>query len=180
MVICGPGGVGKGTIASRLVAEVNDLSLSRSWTTRRRRRGEPNGSYLFVTRKEFEDAIAKDQFFEWAEFLGNLYGTPRPDPEMDSDLLLEIDIQGAKQVRQKDPDAAVILIVAPSSEEQRHRMVSRGDDKGTIDERVAVGQIEVVEALEFADYVVVNDDLNRAVSEIGSIINSLRSKKTDA
>lgn len=177
-MICGPGGVGKGTIASRLSAKVKDLSLSRSWTTRPRRRGEPDDSYYFVTKQQFEDAIAKDMFFEWAEFLGNLYGTPKPDREARTDLLLEIDIQGAKQVREKDPDAVIILLIAPSPEEQRHRMEARGDDVGTIAERVSVGQSEVAEALKFADKVVVNDDLDRAVSEISSIINSLRSAGT--
>ncbi len=177
-MICGPGGVGKGTVASRLVTKVKDFSLSRSWTTRPRRRGETDGSYYFVTRQQFEDAIANDKFFEWAEFLGNLYGTPKPDSDVHTDLLLEIDIQGAKQVREKDPNAVIILLVAPSSEEQRHRMESRGDDAGTIAERVSVGQSEVAEALKFADKVVVNDDLDRAVSEISAIINSLRSAGT--
>ncbi len=157
------------------MTEVKDLSLSRSWTTRRRRRGEANDSYYFVTRKQFEDAIAKGKFFEWAEFLGNLYGTPRPDPELATDLLLEIDIQGAKQVREKDPSAAIILLLAPSSQEQRQRMLSRGDQADSIAERVSVGEQEVSEALKFADYVVVNDDLDRAVSQISSIISSLRS-----
>ncbi len=175
MVLCGPGGVGKGTIASRLVREVNNLTLSRSWTTRRRRRGESSDSYVFVTRAEFEEAIAKDQFFEWAEFLGNLYGTPKPDPDMAADLLLEIDIQGARQVRERDPNAEIILINAPSSDELRHRMEFRGDDITSIDERVEIGREEIAEASKFANFVVVNDDLDRAVSEISAIISSLRS-----
>ncbi len=177
-MICGPGGVGKGTIASRLSAKVKGLSLSRSWTTRARRRGEPKDSYYFVTRQQFEDAIVDDKFLEWAEFLGNLYGTPKPESDVHTDLLLEIDIQGAKQVREKDPNAVIILLIAPSSEEQRHRMELRGDNAETIAERVSVGQNEVAEALKFADKVVVNDDLDRAVSEISSIINSLRSAGT--
>lgn len=168
--------MGKGTLAARLVGEVPDLSLSRSWTTRARRPGEPDGSYVFVTREEFEAAIADDRFYEWAEFLGNLYGTPCPDPELKGDLLLEIEIQGARQVREKDPSAVVILIVAPSLEVQRERLVSRGDPSTMVSERVEVGQAEVLEAMKFADYVVVNDDLDRAVAEISSIINTLRSK----
>lgn len=167
--------MGKGTIAARLVTEVNNLSLSRSWTTRQRRRGEKDDSYFFVSREKFQHAIAQGDFFEWAEFLGNLYGTPKPDPYSACDLLLEIDIQGAKQVREKDSDAVIILLVAPSSEDQRQRMLSRGDDVGSINERVSVGQGETEEAGKFADYIVVNDDVDRAVSEISSIISSLRS-----
>ena len=128
-----------------------------------------------MTRAEFEEAIAKDQFFEWAEFLGNLYGTPKPDPDMAADLLLEIDIQGARQVRERDPSAEIILINAPSSDELRHRMEFRGDDITSIDERVEIGREEIAEASKFANFVVVNDDLDRAVSEISAIISSLRS-----
>lgn len=128
-----------------------------------------------MSRAEFEEAISRGQFFEWAEFLGNLYGTPKPDPNMTTDLLLEIDIQGACQVRDKDPNAKIILVVAPSSEALRQRMEFRGDDVSSIDERVSIGQEEIAAAMGFADFVVVNDDLNKAVSEIASIINSLRS-----
>jgi guanylate kinase len=152
-----------------------DLILSRSWTTRARRSGESGGSYNFVSREEFEKAISEDQFYEWAEFLGNLYGTPKPSPDMDRDLLLEIDIQGAEQVRAKDPSAVVILVVAPSTEEQRKRMLSRGDDPESVVQRVLVGTDEIERAKKFANYLVVNDDLDRAVGEISSIINSLRS-----
>lgn len=149
--------------------------MSRSWTTRPRRRGEASDSYYFVSREQFEDAIAHGKFFEWAEFLGNYYGTPRPDPCQGTDILLEIDIQGAKQVREKDPAATIILVVAPSLQVQRQRMISRGDDAESVDERMSVGQSEISEALGFADYVVVNDDLRNAVSKISSIIDSLRS-----
>lgn len=158
-----------------MISENPDLVLSRSWTTRAPRPGEADGSYTFVTRQEFEEAIAKDQFLEWAEFLGNLYGTPKPKSEVQGNLLLEIDIQGAMQVRQKDQNAVIILVVAPSTEEQRHRMISRGDDPSSIDKRLAVGELEVDEARKFADFEVINDDLERAVREISSIINSLRS-----
>ncbi len=128
-----------------------------------------------MSREQFENAIAEGKFFEWAEFLGNLYGTPMPDPSDVTDLLLEIDIQGAKKVRERDSNAKIILLVAPSSGEQRQRMISRGDDASSIDRRVTVGENEIAEALRFADYVVLNDDLDRAVSEISSIISSLRS-----
>lgn len=175
--MCGPGGVGKGTIATRLIAEVDNLKLSRSWTTRARRPGEPSDSYFFVTRERFEAAIAEDGFLEWAEFLGNLYGTPKPDVPLNDDLLLEIDIQGAEKIRSKDPDALVILVIPPSDEVLRNRMVGRGDPFESIDERVTVGKTEVVKGRGFADHIIVNDDLDKAVSEISSIINALRLKR---
>lgn len=158
-----------------MILENNDLLLSRSWTTRAPRPGETDGSYKFVSRQEFEEAIANDQFLEWAEFLGNLYGTPKPRSEVHGNLLLEIDIQGAMQVRQRDEEAVIILVVAPSTEEQRQRMITRGDDPNSIDKRLAVGELEIDKAREFADFEVINDDLERAVQEISSIINSLRS-----
>lgn len=172
--MCGPGGVGKGTIATRLIAEVDNLTLSRSWTTRARRPGEPDDSYFFVTRDRFEAAIAQDGFLEWAEFLGNLYGTPKPDLHLYNDLLLEIDIQGAERVCSTDPSAVVILVIPPSDEVLRTRMVGRGDPHESIDKRVLVGQSEVSKGRGFADFIVVNDDLDKAVSEISSIINVLR------
>src|SRR5581483_682208 len=96
--------------------------LSRSWTTRARRPGEPADAYVFVDRPRFEARAASGAFFEWAEFLGNLYGTPLPDPDAPGDLLLEIDLQGARQVRRQRPDATLILLAPPSPEAQRERL----------------------------------------------------------
>lgn len=158
-----------------MITRVDSLKLSRSWTTRARRPGEPSDSYFFVSRDDFEKAIAQGRFFEWAEFLGNLYGTPVPSGDSGQDILLEIDIQGAKQVRKKSPAAVIILLLAPSIEEQRSRMISRGDEINSVESRIEVGKTEIEEAKDFADFVVVNDDLDRAVSEISSIINSVRS-----
>ena len=106
-VLIGPGGVGKGTIAQRLTEIDKGLWLSRSWTTRPQRPTETGNEYNFVDRATFEQAIAADQFLEWAEFHGNLYGTPLPKAPNNADILLEIEVQGAEQVRRANADAVV-------------------------------------------------------------------------
>ncbi len=158
-----------------MVAEDPRLWLSRSWTTRPPRPGEPSDAYEFVDRETFERRVADGGFFEWAEFLGHLYGTPQPDPPPGKDVLLEIDVQGAKQVRARRPDATLILLRAPSADAQAARMRARGDDEDRIAERLAAGREEERAGLALADAVVVNDDLSRALAEVTGILNSRRS-----
>ena len=111
VVLIGPGGVGKGTLARRLVDADPGLWLSRSWTTRERRPSERGDEYFYADRSTFEKAIESQQFLEWAEFHGHLYGTPLPDPPEGADVLLEIEVQGAEQVLKTDPNAVVLLIL---------------------------------------------------------------------
>ena len=158
-----------------MVASDPLLWLSRSWTTRRRRPGEPDDAYVFVDRATFEARIAEDGFFEWAEFLGNLYGTPTPDPPPGCDVLLEIDLQGARQVREKQGDAVLILLTLPSAEVQAARLRARGDDEAHVQRRLAEGAEEEREGRMIADAVVVNDDLVRATAEVAGIVDSYRS-----
>jgi guanylate kinase len=151
------------------------LRLSRSWTTRARRPGEPDDAYVFVDRPTFEAQAVTGAFFEWAEFLGNLYGTPLPDPLAPGDLLLEIDVQGARQVRQQRPDATLILLAPPSPDAQRERLLARGDDEPHIAERLAAGAEEVQAGREIADAVVVNHEVAQATSEVAAIVERRRS-----
>jgi guanylate kinase len=174
-VLIGPGGAGKGTLAAELVAADPTLWLSRSWTTRPPRPGErERNAYRFVDRATFEEAVGQGGFFEWAEFLGNLMGTPIPQPPEGADVLLEIDVQGAEQVLAKRPDATVILLLPPSPEVQAARLAARGDDEDHIRQRVEKGAQEVERGREVAAFTVVNDDLRRAQAELAAIVAGTR------
>lgn len=185
VVVCGPGGVGKGTVARRLVGLDPKLWLSRSWTTRERREGEPEDAYEFVTRQAFEAKAAEGGFLEWAEFLGNLYGTPVPEvPQAEGadvpdevDVLLEIEVQGAAQVKQRDPDALVVLLVAPSQEDYEQRMRGRGDPEDKIRDRVDEARKEMDAARHLGALEVVNDDLDRATAEVHALIREARAER---
>ena len=125
IVVSGPGGVGKGTIVDALVERDPNLWLSRSWTTRRQRPGERPDAYVFTTTEAFEHHIEAGGFLEWTEFLGNYYGTPRPDHLDDPtrpDIVLEIELDGAQQVKQQYPNAILIFVLPPSREEQERRL----------------------------------------------------------
>ncbi len=178
-VLIGPGGVGKGTIASRLIDADDRLRLSRSWTTRPQRAGERGSEYVFVEREDFERAIDEGRFLEWAQFQGNLYGTPRPEPDPEGDLLLEIEVQGAEQVRREHPDAVIFLIEAPSMSDLEERLRRRGDGEDHVRRRLASTPEEIERGRSLASFVVVNDDLERATSEILSILEGLRSARSD-
>jgi guanylate kinase len=177
VVLIGPGGVGKGTLARRLVAKDAHLWLSKSWTTRRRRSTEDGSEYHFVDRATFEKAIGDGRFLEWAEFNGNLYGTPNPEPPDDVDVLLEIEVQGAEQVRRQRPDAVVFLIMPPSLEELEERLRSRGDHDEHVKFRLSSTPIELAKGRVLASYEVVNDDVERTTDEILSILEELRQRR---
>ena len=175
-MLIGPGGAGKGTVAAELVAHDPSLWLSRSWTTRDARPGErERGAYVFVDRRTFEEAVAQGGFFEWAEFLDYLMGTPIPDPPPGADVLLEIDVQGAEQVLAQRPDATVILLLPPSPEVQAERLAARGDDEAHIRRRVELGRSEVERGAKIAAHTVINDDLGRALADLTAIVDRTRS-----
>jgi guanylate kinase len=162
-----------------LTGRVPGLWLSRSWTTRARRPGEPEDAYVFVSAEEFRRRVSDGGFFEWAEYLGNLYGTPVPDPPPGSDVLLEIDVQGAEQVLAKIPDAVVVLLLPPSEDVQRSRLKSRGDSPDHVRKRVDKGREEVERGRKLAAYEVVNAELQQAVEQLAGIVSRTRGKDVD-
>ncbi|MGH9189082.1 MAG: guanylate kinase [Acidimicrobiales bacterium] len=175
-MIVGPSGAGKGSIVAALVDRVPGLWLSRSWTTRPPRGGESADAYVFVDGAAFEQASAAGQFLEQAEVFGHRYGTPFADVPPGSDLLLEIDVQGAAQVRRQRPDAVVVLVEPPSRVVQQQRLEARGDDEALIARRLAKAESEESAARRLADHVVVNDDLGRVTDEVAGIVEGYRSQ----
>lgn len=174
IVICGPGGVGKGTVVARLIEADPTLWLSRSWSTRERRPSEREDAYVWVTRDAFESHAAAGGFLEYAEFLGNFYGTPWPEGAEDRDVILEIDVQGAAQVLERVPDCLFVLLEPPSAEVQAERLRGRGDPPEQAERRIAVAQAELAEGRRLGAICIVNDDLERTVAEVQSLIEARR------
>ncbi len=174
IVLAGPGGVGKGTIAEQLVALDPRLWLSRSWTTRDRRPGENPDAYVFVDRDAFQAHVQAGGFLEWNEFHGNLYGTPLPSADPERDVLLEIDVNGAKQVRDRLDDALLLFVDAPNRDVQRRRLQGRGDPPERVEARIAEAEREFRDAVALDCVFLVNDDLDRVVAEIRRLIDDAR------
>jgi guanylate kinase len=153
------------------------LWLSRSWTTRARRPGEPEDAYVFVDRDAFEAREAAGGFLETNRFAanGHCYGTPWPEEPPGRDVVLEIDLNGARQVKERVPSARLILVEPPDRAELERRLRGRGDDDEHVRQRLALADDEVYGGREIADAVVVNDDLNRAVEEVAGILDGYRS-----
>ncbi|MGE3687453.1 MAG: guanylate kinase [Acidimicrobiia bacterium] len=170
IVVSGPGGVGKGTIVDALVERDPQLWLSRSWTTRPQRPQERDSAYVFTDRAAFESRIAQGGFLEWTEFLGNYYGTPVPEIVDDRDIVLEIEVHGAQQVKERHGDALLIFVLPPSREEQQRRLRVRGDVEAKVTERLHKAEVEEPVGLAMADHVVVNDDLERTIDEMLELI----------
>ena len=174
-IICGPSGVGKGTVVAKLLANDPTLYFSVSATTREPRPGEVDGKhYHFLSHEQFQQWVEEDAFLEHAEFVGNCYGTPKMyiDKAMDQgrDVILDIEIQGAEQVHQKRPDAVRIYIAPPSWEELERRLIGRGTENiEKVRSRLARGKEEFLVARDF-DYFVINDTVDRAVEEISAIM----------
>jgi len=173
-IVSGPGGVGKGTIVNALVERDPQLWLSRSWTTRDQRLGESDTAYVFTDRDAFERRIAADGFLEWTNFLGNYYGTPRPDPVVGRDVVLEIEVDGARQVKLLHPEAILIFVLPPSRDEQQRRLRGRGDAEDKVRQRLQKALDEEPVGMAIADHVVVNDELERTVQEMMEIIGRHR------
>jgi len=174
-VISGPSGVGKGTLVNLLKIKHPELILSVSATTRKPRKGEENGiHYFFVEKDVFIDRINKGKFIEWAEFAGNFYGTDRSFVEehinKGENVLLEIDVKGALQVKEQIPDAVLIFIEPPSLEELQKRLFKRKTDSAeSIKARLNIVKSELDKKEEF-NYILINKFLNQAYIELEKII----------
>jgi len=181
VVVSAPSGTGKTTVVERLVQTVPGLSLSRSYTSRAARPGEADGvDYNFITRQRFESMIAEEAFLEWADVFGNLYGTAEADTTRERgcgrDLVLVIDVQGARQVRARCPETVGIFVLPPSYEVLEQRLRGRSkDSEGAIQRRLATARAEIAAFVEY-DYVVVNDELDACVKRLHSIVLAERSR----
>ena len=178
LIIAGPGGAGKGAMVSELLKRDPRLWLSRSWTTRPPRPDEPGDWYEFVDRPTFQRRIDEGGFLEWEEFLGALYGTPTLEPPAGRDVLLEIELEGARQVKQQHPHAILLFVVPPSRSVQEERLRRRGDPPERIRDRVEKAEELDVRGRAMADHVVVNDDLGRAVEEAAAILEQHRKQSS--
>lgn len=176
-VISGFSGVGKGTIVKKLVSEHDEYAVSVSATTRNPRPGEENGrDYFFLTNEAFESMIKDDGLIEYAKYVDHYYGTPRAYVERKlsegKDVILEIDAQGALQIKKQYPDALLIFIVPPTADVLRERLKGRGtEDADTIKDRLSRAAEETAYIKNY-EYVVVNDDLERAVLDVHTVIQS--------
>lgn len=178
-VVAAPSGAGKTTLTRMLLAADPSIRLSVSCTTRAPRAGEVDGqAYHFIDRARFEAMKAAGDFLEWAQVHGNFYGTSKPwiDAQRAAghDVLLEIDWQGARQVRERFPDVVGIFILPPSMDELRRRLVGRGtDSEDVIARRLAAAQGEMAHVGDFG-HVIINDDLSRALAELQAVVTAAR------
>ncbi len=183
VIISGPSGVGKSTICKEIVTRRNDVCLSVSMTTRPKSEVEVDGrDYWFVSQEEFKERIGKGLFLEYAEVFGHLYGTPRDKVEEKlkacRTVILEIDVQGAKQVKVLYPDAVMIFILPPSAKVLAERMNHRGRDAAeAAEKRLDGASTEIAAAWQYYEYMVVNEDLQQAVNECVQIIEDTGSDR---
>lgn len=180
-IVSAPSGTGKTTLVERLVQILPNLRMSRSYTSRPLRPGERDGvDYHFITRAEFDAMIGRGEFLEWADVFGNCYGTSAPDTEAmlagGQDVVLVIDVQGARQVRQRGADHTAIFVMPPSYEILESRLRGRSKDtEAQMQRRLATARAEVGSYPEY-DYVVVNDQLESTVVRLQEIIAAERSR----
>ena len=174
-VVSGPSGVGKGTVCQALLENRDDLFLSVSATTRAPRPGEENGvHYWFLSKEEFQDRVEHDQFLEWATFCENCYGTPRSKVEEKLDagqnVLLEIEPQGALQVKERLPESVLLFVLPPSLQELRQRLIGRGTEDASVVEQRLCRAREEFQFIPKYDYVLINDEIPKAVERFAHIL----------
>ena len=180
-VVSGFSGAGKGTVMKRLIQKYDDYALSISVTTRNPREGERDGiEYFFKTKEEVETMIENDEFLEYARYVDNYYGTPRFYVEemlaKGKNVILEIEIQGAMQIKAKNPEAVLVFVTPPSFEELRNRLVGRGTETADVIESRLRRASEEAEGMSSYDYILVNDQVEDCVDRLHQIILSERAK----
>jgi guanylate kinase len=178
-IISAPSGSGKSTLVKRLMASAKNLIFSVSYTTRAPRRTEVDGQdYNFITREEFETRIANGEFLEQAQVFGNYYGTHRAILERGriegKDVVLDIDVQGARQLKEKIPDAVSVFILAPSRNELAKRLRARSEDSEEVIRRRLGGAAQEIQDYRLYDYVLVNDDVDQASERLQAIVEAER------
>ena len=184
IVVSGPSGVGKGTLLAQYLASRDKIAYSVSATTRAPRPGEQHGvQYYFLSREEFEQTAQNGGMLEYASYNGNYYGTPRQPVEeqrqQGNDVILEIEVQGALQVKKSCPDALLIFIAPPSFEELANRLTGRQtEDAKTVENRLNIARKELQCAQEY-DYIIVNDTVEQAVERLTQIICANRYNKNN-
>lgn len=181
VVLSGPAGTGKGTVCKEFLSRNEDSVFSVSATTRSPRPGERDGvDYFFITKEKYGEMVKNDEFLEHAEFCGNCYGTPKAAVEQrlseGKNVILEIDVQGALQIKEKVPDSVLVFIAPPSQKILRERIEGRGTETPeVIDRRMEAAKGELAQIPKY-DYVIVNDEVDKAVLRFETIINAERYK----
>lgn len=181
VVVSGFSGSGKGTIMKELLSRYDNYALSVSATTRNPREGEQDGrEYFFKTREEFEEMIASNALIEYACYVENYYGTPRAYVEeqlaLGKDVILEIEIQGALQIRKRFPDTLLLFISPPDARTLEKRLVGRGTESMDVIENRLSRAVEEAEGIESYDYFIINDDLNTCVEQVHRLIQGEHSR----
>lgn len=183
LVVSGFSGAGKGTLMKELLHRYENYALSVSATTRKPREGEEEGrEYFFKTREEFERMIADGELIEYACYVGNYYGTPKAYVEQKleegRDVILEIEIQGARKVKERFPDTVLLFVSPPSAEELRRRLTKRGTESAEVIESRLGRAVEEADGIEDYDYFVINDDLDACVEHVHRIVQCERSRSS--
>ena len=181
-IISAPSGSGKSTLVSRLLTSVPNLMFSVSYTSRKPRGAEAEGlSYRFVSREDFEAMLAREEFLEWAQVFGNYYGTARESLEAARagglDLVLDIDVQGARQLKQKIPEAVTVFVLAPSRQVLEHRLRSRSEDREEVIARRLRDAAEEIRNYNAYDYVLINRELAEAEATLCAIVRAERARR---
>ncbi len=185
VIVSGPSGVGKSTICREVISRLDNVCLSVSLTTRPRSDAEVDGQdYWFVSKQQFQERIDKGMFLEYAEVFGNLYGTPKDKVDealqAGKTVILEIDVQGARQAKVIYPDAEMIFVLPPTQKDLAERMNFRGRGEAeSAEERLGGAGSEIASAWQYYEHMVINEDFEQAVSEMVHIIQQSRGKDSD-